>query len=140
MSDECEKCKLLGELYEQTPKTNRDYWVMTELFVMLHDGDVCNKNTRRCVVENKLPMRMTEVVDDISTGAFLKRMSDSACAIVVDYVETKGSGRWIIAMVKKEKLELDVLPSKPKDYVLCELTNTDEWFVLHAGCDYELVE
>ena len=37
----CKKCDLLMELYEQTPKTPRDYWVMTELFVMLHGGDVC---------------------------------------------------------------------------------------------------
>ena len=40
----CRKCEMLFELYEQTPKTNRDYWVMTELFVMLHGGDVCNEN------------------------------------------------------------------------------------------------
>ena len=29
------------ELFKGTPMTNRDYWVMTELFVMLHDGDIC---------------------------------------------------------------------------------------------------
>ena len=34
----CEKCGLLMELFEGTPKMNRDYWVMTELFVLLHDG------------------------------------------------------------------------------------------------------
>lgn len=39
----CEKCELLMELFERTPKTNRDYWVMTELFVLLHNGkDYCN--------------------------------------------------------------------------------------------------
>jgi len=39
----CEKCELLMELYERTPQTNRDYWVMTELFVFLHDGkDHCS--------------------------------------------------------------------------------------------------
>ncbi len=41
MSEACEKCKHLSELYERTPKTNRDYWVMTELFVLLHDSDEC---------------------------------------------------------------------------------------------------
>lgn len=42
----CRKCDMLMELYEQTPKTNRDYWVMTELFVELHGSDVCNENQR----------------------------------------------------------------------------------------------
>ncbi len=34
----CEKCGLLEELYKRTPQTYRDYYVMTELFVSLHDG------------------------------------------------------------------------------------------------------
>ena len=37
----CRKCKLLLELYERTSKSNRDYWVMTELFVLLHGSDRC---------------------------------------------------------------------------------------------------
>ena len=37
----CEKCEILMELYERTPKAPRDYWLMTELFVMLHGGDSC---------------------------------------------------------------------------------------------------
>ena len=37
----CNKCDLLRELYENTQKTGRDYWVMTELFVLLHDSDEC---------------------------------------------------------------------------------------------------
>lgn len=39
----CEKCALLAELYDDTPKSNRDYWIMTELFVYLHGGDICDK-------------------------------------------------------------------------------------------------
>ncbi|KKM61022.1 hypothetical protein LCGC14_1535880 [marine sediment metagenome] len=43
----CQKCNLLIELFERTPKSNRDYWIMTELFVFLHDGlDVCNERTK----------------------------------------------------------------------------------------------
>lgn len=38
---DCEKCQTLDELYCRTPKSDRDYWLMTELFVMLHGGDVC---------------------------------------------------------------------------------------------------
>jgi len=37
----CPKCDVLTELYERTPQSPRDYWLMTELFVMLHDGDEC---------------------------------------------------------------------------------------------------
>ena len=37
----CEKCKHLFEPYERTPKSNRDHWLMTELFVLLHDSDEC---------------------------------------------------------------------------------------------------
>jgi hypothetical protein len=39
----CEKCAMLLELYEATPKTPRLYWVMTELFVLLHGSDVCRE-------------------------------------------------------------------------------------------------
>ena len=42
-SNKCAACEHLIELYVQTPQTPRDYWVTTELFVMLHGGDVCNK-------------------------------------------------------------------------------------------------
>lgn len=45
----CRKCDLLTELYEQTPKTPRDYWVMTELFVELHGFDYCNDRESRNV-------------------------------------------------------------------------------------------
>lgn len=46
MPDVCRKCELLSELFQATEKDgekhDRLYWVMTELFVMLHDGkDVC---------------------------------------------------------------------------------------------------
>lgn len=39
----CNKCQTLIELYQRTPQSDRDYWLMTELFVMLHGGDVCDK-------------------------------------------------------------------------------------------------
>ena len=39
----CEKCDLLYELFSQTPRTNRNYWVFIELFVLLHGGkDYCD--------------------------------------------------------------------------------------------------
>ena len=39
----CKKCKHLFELYERTPKSNRDYWLITELFVLLHGSDECQE-------------------------------------------------------------------------------------------------
>jgi hypothetical protein len=41
--DVCEKCELLSELFSRIEHpTNRDYWIMTELAVHLHDGkDYC---------------------------------------------------------------------------------------------------
>ena len=43
----CLKCDLLMELYKQAPQTARNYWIMTELFCYMHDGDVCNKNKEK---------------------------------------------------------------------------------------------
>lgn len=42
IANQCEKCELLLELYGQTPKSPRCYWVMTELFCHLHGSDVCD--------------------------------------------------------------------------------------------------
>jgi len=40
----CLKCEYLSELFKEVPQTNRNYWLMTELFVMLHDGtDHCEQ-------------------------------------------------------------------------------------------------
>ena len=61
MKKTCQKCALLMELYEQTPKTPRDYWVMTELFVMLHGSDVCE---RRREMTEKTVRRMVEILID----------------------------------------------------------------------------
>ena len=41
----CKKCKLLMEILKRSPMTNRDYWLMTELFVLLHGSDVCEGET-----------------------------------------------------------------------------------------------
>ena len=44
---DCDKCRHLFELYDKAltknTKTNaRIYWVMTELFVLLHGDDTCH--------------------------------------------------------------------------------------------------
>lgn len=53
---ECQKCKMLMELYESSEKSNRDYWIMTELFVMLHGSDECRLATDM----NKLSKKVKE--------------------------------------------------------------------------------
>ena len=40
----CRKCDLLTELFERTPKSPRDYYAMTEIFILLHGSDVCGGN------------------------------------------------------------------------------------------------
>ena len=42
VSEKCDKCSLLKELYDRTPKSSRDFYVMTEIFVLLHGGDTCH--------------------------------------------------------------------------------------------------
>lgn len=38
----CIKCKLLNELFKSAKQTGRNYWIMTEIFVFLHNGkDYC---------------------------------------------------------------------------------------------------
>jgi len=40
--DGCYGCYLLGEWYDQVEKTNRNHYIWTELFVLLHGGkDEC---------------------------------------------------------------------------------------------------
>ena len=42
--EECPHCKFLAELFKEDQiESNREYWIMTEVFVYLHDGkDYCN--------------------------------------------------------------------------------------------------
>ena len=41
----CEKCGFLHKLFSNIKDmTNREYWIMTEVFVFIHDGkDYCDK-------------------------------------------------------------------------------------------------
>ncbi|MCH7759971.1 hypothetical protein IIA15_01000 [candidate division TA06 bacterium] len=51
MSEDCLKCTRLMELFDaigDDRSTNRDYWVMTEIFMMLHNGkDYCDISKRK---------------------------------------------------------------------------------------------
>jgi len=97
------------------------------------------------IMKMQLPSRMSEVVDDLSPGAYLKRMSDDARAIVVDYIDKdgstiKGTSCWIVAMVKEKFREAEYLLLSCSDYEIVEITDTDEWIVLTKGNDLDLVE
>lgn len=37
----CDACSNLYDLFEMTDKSDRAYFLMTEVFVALHGGDVC---------------------------------------------------------------------------------------------------
>lgn len=40
---ECPHCKFLSEIFcNNGEKNDREYWLMTEVFVYLHKSDVCN--------------------------------------------------------------------------------------------------
>ncbi len=40
----CKHCEWIEEIFgDSKTETNRDYWIMTEIFVYLHNGkDYCN--------------------------------------------------------------------------------------------------
>jgi len=47
----CKHCdfisKTFGNIINRQDSTNREYWLMTEVFKYLHDGkDYCNKNKK----------------------------------------------------------------------------------------------
>jgi len=37
----CQFCEMLEELFDCENATPRQYWLMTELFVLFHGSDVC---------------------------------------------------------------------------------------------------
>jgi len=43
INSECPHCKFLDETFLSSgEKNNREYWLMTEVFVYLHGSDICN--------------------------------------------------------------------------------------------------
>ena len=57
----CKKCTMLSEFYENTKKTNRDYWLMTEVFVLLHGGDTCEERKGMSIKGGKM---ITAILED----------------------------------------------------------------------------
>lgn len=49
-SNECPHCefieKTFGDILKSKDSTNREYWLMTEVFVYLHGSDICNLTTK----------------------------------------------------------------------------------------------
>lgn len=47
LNKECPHCKFLSETFlNHSDSNNREYWLMTEVFVYLHNGDVCKWRLR----------------------------------------------------------------------------------------------
>jgi hypothetical protein len=43
MENECPHCKFISETFKNAENsTDREYWLMTEVFVYLHGSDVCS--------------------------------------------------------------------------------------------------
>lgn len=58
METNCIACKLLGELYDQVEQTDRNYYVVTELFVLLHGGkDFCNPEVQDSELDKMIDRR-----------------------------------------------------------------------------------
>lgn len=56
--NECKHSRIL-KLFHDNIKTDRDYWLWTELFVYLHDGsDYCNCNKNKNAMKNKRLQRL----------------------------------------------------------------------------------
>jgi len=92
--------------------------------------------------ENCLPGRLTELISDVGAGAFVKRMSDDAKGILVDFdVE---QNQWLVVMAKRrfreDGGEKVLVPSKPNDYVVKCIKDSDEWLVLTDGGDFVLID
>lgn len=88
-----------------------------------------------------LPVRLDRVIDDVGVGAFIKRLDDGKCAVIVDSVFTKGMGElYIAAMVTDKALERDSLPSEPADYFFIKIKDDRDWLVFSLGCDEVLIE
>lgn len=107
----------------------------------------------RRVVEDgfELPCLLSKVIDDVGTGAFLKRVQNDDKAVVVDCVlgddEAGGNGGFVgfMAVVVSDAcvrkgMDAGYVPSVPEDYELVLIENGDDWIVLHKGHDYVLVE
>jgi hypothetical protein len=56
--DRCPHCKFIKNVFGDKIESNREYWIMTEVFVYLHKGkDFCNgkkeMNTREIIIDKK---------------------------------------------------------------------------------------
>ena len=49
IKSECPHCKFISELFKEDQiESNREYWIMTEVFVYLHDGkDYCDYKNKK---------------------------------------------------------------------------------------------
>jgi len=45
----CKFCELLEELFDYTSQSNRAFYIMTEIFILYHSGDICNKHKNNII-------------------------------------------------------------------------------------------
>ena len=51
----CKHCKFLENIFGSEIKSNREYWIYTEMFVRLHNGEECNNMNNIKKVEEETP-------------------------------------------------------------------------------------
>jgi len=50
------------------PQSNREYWMITEIFVYLHNGkDYCNCQTHRTTANIRLRYRFAQIIQKITS-------------------------------------------------------------------------
>jgi hypothetical protein len=56
--DSCPHCEFISKVFNSADMTNREYWIMTEVFVYLHNGkDYCDYKKQissKELLENRL--------------------------------------------------------------------------------------
>lgn len=89
-----------------------------------------------------LPARLDFLLDEVGTGAVLKRMEDNAKAVYVNYVVRAGKEYIIAAMVKDHIRKGDKDSNRKSRYEFIEIGMEDlkEWLVLARGSDEVLDE
>ena len=94
------------------------------------------------MINYTLPTLLSNVVIEVSPGAFVKRLRDERNGLLIDY--DGESCEWIVAIVSDEAVrwveEKAVLPSDPKDYKFIRIKDDKEWLVFSKGNDRLLIE
>jgi len=69
----CKFCKLLEELFNSTDKSGKNYYLITELFVLFHSSDICKKYDRLTLTSDNIG----KLIDDFGNACLKAGKSNS---------------------------------------------------------------